>query len=638
MERRRRRLSWIAVGLCLIVGAAYVAHRTIAGRVDRAIAEASAEPPGLTVEEIPGHRPAFVETGRPRLWTDTTRARDGATLDGRAVVATSGGLVELDSSGRARRVLTALDGLTDHDLTALTSRGTTLHAGTRSGLVLIIEGERSRALAIAEGRLGAVVDLAWHEGALYVATSSGTVVRLSGTEARALSPEIRGGVAALAAGPSGLHAAGADGAVYHVTADDRLEQVAAPADGEERATALAWAGDRLFVGTPTALLRSTSPAGGLEEARRDLFVSALLVHEDRLYVGTIGDGVVVLDPSRPAERPHRHLLRGRRVDRLRLIDGRPTAFGPALVATLGSDGEPRVADLPEGIASDHVTALAFDGRQRLWVGHFDEGVDILDGAGRVERHLPDPERQIMSSVNALAWDVTADAMLVATSHGVLVVGDGGVDVLDAEDGLIGDGVNALLVGGRERVFATSRGLSVSEAGVVRSIYAFHGLPSNRLYAVAGRADRLYVGTLGGLAVIEGLRVRRVVRAAPTGLSANWCAAVAAAPDGAYVGTTGGGVDHVLDDGTVRPLPLPGTGRITVNPGAMLLLGESLLVGTLERGLVVYDIRRDAWVENDGGPLPGASVTALAADDEDLYVGTDRGLLRLRRSALGGQEA
>jgi ligand-binding sensor domain-containing protein len=187
----------------------------------------------------------------------------------------------------------------------------------------------------------------------------------------------------------------------------------------------------------------------------------------------------------------------------------------------------------------------------------------------------------------------------------------------------------------DRIFATSEGLSVASkaGGEVRSIYAFHGLPSNRLYSLADQDGHLFVGTLGGVALVDGLRVRQRLRAAPGGLQANWCSAMAAAAEGIYMGTTGGGVDLRRPDGSVDRLPMARPGRFTVNPGAMLVAGQRLLVGTLEHGLLVLDRARQEWLDIEQ-PLPGAAVTALAVDDDFLYVGTNRGLLRLGRDVIG----
>jgi ligand-binding sensor domain-containing protein len=100
----------------------------------------------------------------------------------------------------------------------------------------------------------------------------------------------------------------------------------------------------------------------------------------------------------------------------------------------------------------------------------------------------------------------------------------------------------------------------------------------------------------------------------------------------YVGTTGGGVDLVTSRSVTR-LRAPDGGRFSVSPGGLLLLDDVLFVATLERGLLAYDRREREWLSLPQ-PMPGAAVTALVADSESLYVGTDRGLMRIDLEALG----
>jgi len=50
--------------------------------------------------------------------------------------------------------------------------------------------------------------------------------------------------------------------------------------------------------------------------------------------------------------------------------------------------------------------------------------------------------------------------------------------------------------------ATPAGLTFLDASGARSMYAFHGLVSNHVYALGVSGDELVAGTLGGLSVLE----------------------------------------------------------------------------------------------------------------------------------------
>jgi ligand-binding sensor domain-containing protein len=202
------------------------------------------------------------------------------------------------------------------------------------------------------------------------------------------------------------------------------------------------------------------------------------------------------------------------------------------------------------------------------------------------------------------------------------------------DGLAGGNVAAIALGaGRDGTgvaAATSIGLSVVEGPVARSITAFHGLPNNHAYAVAVAGGRTYVGTLGGLAEVEGLRVRRVFTRADSKLPHNWVNALAAADGRVYVGTYGGGVATLMPSGDL--VVAEETAGLEVNPGAMAVVGRRLYVGTLRSGLYALDLDSGRWTRISA-VLSSTNVTAIAADATYLYVGTEHGITRVERAAL-----
>ncbi len=70
----------------------------------------------------------------------------------------------------------------------------------------------------------------------------------------------------------------------------------------------------------------------------------------------------------------------------------------------------------------------------------------------------------------------------------------------------------------------------------------------------------------------------------------------------------------------------------VNPNAMVATASRVYVGSLGRGLFVYDRPSGRWTTLTRG-LPSLNVTALAEGDGYLYVGTDNGLIRINEGAL-----
>jgi ligand-binding sensor domain-containing protein len=70
----------------------------------------------------------------------------------------------------------------------------------------------------------------------------------------------------------------------------------------------------------------------------------------------------------------------------------------------------------------------------------------------------------------------------------------------------------------------------------------------------------------------------------------------------------------------------------VNPNAMMATAGHVYAGTLDRGLFLFDSSSGRWTSTTSG-LPSKNVTALAAEGDHIYVGTDNGLVRMAEGAL-----
>ena len=70
----------------------------------------------------------------------------------------------------------------------------------------------------------------------------------------------------------------------------------------------------------------------------------------------------------------------------------------------------------------------------------------------------------------------------------------------------------------------------------------------------------------------------------------------------------------------------------VNPNAITVSGGEVYAGSLDRGLFVFDRASGRWSNTSVG-LPSKNVTALAAGNGYLYVGTDNGLVRFAEGGL-----
>jgi len=281
----------------------------------------------------------------------------------------------------------------------------------------------------------------------------------------------------------------------------------------------------------------------------------------------------------------------------------------------------RPAALP---ASAHVGALGWLGG-RLVAGLFDGGLAVAE--------MKNGSLEWRSVEGSSAWGVNA---LLAAGGALYVASLRGAARFDGArlTPLEGPGAAFSLV-------ATQGGVAIGYGqGVLlpgpRLLSAFHGLPGNQALALV-RGPELYVGTPSGLGAIDGRRVRWRVGAGEGKLPHPWVTALALSGDALYVGTYGGGVVRrtaTPSGGAGRFEPFVETEGLKVNAGALIVTEADgrVWIGTDGAGLYrsTADGRRFERVKL---ALPSPRVTALAADANALYIGTDEGLARLPLSPV-----
>ena len=383
---------------------------------------------------------------------------------------------------------------------------------------------------------------------------------------------------------------------------------------------------RLWIGAADGLF--VMEEGRAIPVRRGLFVTALTPEENGLWVGTFSGGLYHFESDAPLPSgPSRPLLRLPEP----IFALRPGAGG----LLLGSDAGPfRVIMREDGIFAlplikpaglgpipeNYVTALAFD-RGSLLVGGLNTGLVRLDPVTGESLAIA-PDAPGVSDVAPLAFGLFA---VGATTGYMEIDADGKTRRhLTRRQGLIHDNVTAVLPRPGRVFAATAAGLSLIEGARVRSIYAFHGLVNNHLYALAPAGPDVWVGTLGGLCRVggpSGLTVLRCITE-KDGLTHPWVSALLNHSGRLYVGTYGGGVMVVEPDGSLARLA--GAPNTSINLNAACSAGPFACFGSLEHGLLLAD-RHDKLEAFTFG-LPSTNVTALAGDDNRLAVGTDVGVV------------
>ena len=615
----------------------------VPARVARAIDAARAErrgPRELTVVREPARRLDAPAPAGVQVFTATGEARDGVAAFGKLWVATPGGVLVFDQAGgAAERTLTWLDGLGSADATAVIRWGRDVVVGGGDGSVTLIDGETVRALRFGVGsRTAAVAALADDGERLLIATLGAGLIAWDGTRATTVSAAdgtaLPAEITAIAVASDGKVAVGGgDGRVFVARSGLYAAFGLPEAAAHGRVTALAWSQDALLVGRPFGLDRIEAD-GQVRAIATDVFVTALLVDGagGHTWMGSFDAGVRALEGGGAATGP------AGRIAALRLVDGRPVAFGAAGALDVAAGGRPRVAWPAAPLPGPHVTALAARGDE-VWAGTFDHGLARFGADGRVRGGFAAGEAYGLAQINDAEARAERGDLIVATARGALLIdARGGTRRVLPRDGLAGDQIADTATRAGRVAYATNRGVTVVDdaSGAARTLNATFGLANHHTTAVAWDAqERLWVGTLGGLSIVTpAFVVERNVGAGPAALGAAWITALVPAPGspGMYVGTYGGGVAQVWPDGKVDRLDGPWARRpVRVNPGALIVHDGHVLAGTLDDGLLVYDPGTRRW-SNARVPLGSRNVTSILWTADALWIGTALGLVRVARAA------
>ncbi|HLF82995.1 MAG TPA: hypothetical protein VI837_02345, partial [Blastocatellia bacterium] len=644
-------------------------NRSIAGERERQAAVMQVE-----VEEHSLRAPA---TDGLTLYLNASDVRAVATFAGVRYLATSGGLIALDDGGNVKRRFTTLDGLPENDLTALAVFRERLFVGTTNAGLIAFDGQSFSGYRFTKPRATHVSVLVSTESELLIGTLDGGLFEYNGEGFSRRFNSATGAafsqVTALLPFESRLYIGTQDSGLYiwreahieHITTNEGLPSPHVTAISVLPSSL----SDKGAVAVATDFgVAALNDANSIKPISNRPNITSLAVSGGHLWAGLFGGGIIDLS-SNHASQPHTAMEnQSRGAETVGLPASAPAtvfvnegklwaltregafarderATRPAFESVAGTLVGDRV------LTDGHITALAGDGAGRLWVGYFDRGIDLI--APETSERLSHVEDDRVREINHLAFDRNEDRMLAATSRGLVVFGGALKQTVMTREqgGLINDSVahvsladidSALLastggapsfdkVRGRTMVLATAGGLTEVIGGRARSITAFHGLASNHLYTSASVGSRLFVGSLAGLAELEGLRVVRTYKTSNSRLSHDWVTALAEADGALYVGTNGGGVDALLPTGEWINFA-DELGKFEVNQNAMHCDSDRLYVGTSDRGLLVYNTRDRRWMRVSAG-LASQSVTAITSDDRFVYIGTLNGLVLIEKRAV-----
>jgi ligand-binding sensor domain-containing protein len=650
---RRLRWPWIvAAVLLLALGSAGL----VFWRAQRALRLATAEVQAQEKEPVSVRKLVLVSS--PFEWISAPESFTGAAFfHGEFYLCGAAGLLRYDNHGMLVKQYRPGQELPSTPLLRITTA--VLKDAKEPELLMVTAGQGILAFNGSDFRqilperadansITAILPLS--SGELLIGTRKRGVLVYDGEKLKAFHPTLTAlHVTELAGSESDLWIGTQDQGVVHWQAGRAETFTEAEGMPDPQVFSIALRDDKAYVGTAVGI--AEFDAGRFVRVLAPgLFARAVYADGTTLLAGGNGEGIVEINLQ-----PHRmsNLLRpstrgisdvqqifspqGSQIAPLLHNPGRQGESLYALTrgALYQKDGQRggwrRVLTIENPLLADrNISSLAIDERNRLWVGYFDHGLDLVAPGLRTATHYEDDN---VFCVNRILPNSANGMVAVATANGLVLFDQLGrkQQVLGRSDGLLADHVTDAALYGNGMVLATPAGLTFLDNAGPRSLYAFHGLVNNHVYTVAAAGKEVIAGTLGGISVLENENVAANYTVATRGLSHNWISAIVRTGNDWVIGTYGGGIVRLMSDGHFEPFDIA-TAQFEVYPNAMLATDEHILAGTLGKGLYVYDRSSNRWSVITTG-LPSLTVTALAAGDGFIYVGTDNGLVRISEQNL-----
>ena len=624
-----------AVSAAVLVGVAVIWRSLQAIRSATEQVRAEREFPFLAQPYSPAPNLGFEVVSAPQVFRQAARFEDHLYIAGPA------GLLEYEPGGALVRQYAAGSDLPGSPLVALApavlsdSREPELVIATANEGILAFNGRTFRQILPESDDARAVnAILPCPSGHLLLGTKKRGVLVYDGQRITVLHPMLDAAyVTALAGDESDLWVGTLNRGVLHfhgVGVERFGEDQGLP---DSNVQSLAVSRETTYVGTASGV--GVFDAGRFSRVLAPgILATSLLATPTELYVGSENQGVIRIPLS--GRRPNPSLEQGGALEEVRqlFISGDVVYAlarnGLYRMKVRGLGWERVLASGPAALSDRNISALAAGANGQLWIGYFDRGLDLLTSDEHRIRHV---ENEHVFCVNRILPEAQSGATNVATANGLVRFDDSGGEqqVLTRADGLIADHVTDVAIYRGGLALATPAGLTFLDDSGARSMYAFHGLVNNHVYALAASGDELMAGTLGGLSQLNQGDVKFNYTTSSSNLKHNWITAVVSLGSEWMVGTYGAGVLGLDTSGQFRSFETA-SGPLEINPNAMLVTPSYVLAGSLGQGLYLYERQSGRWSVIRNG-LPSLNVTAFAAANGYIFIGTDNGLVLIPEQKL-----
>lgn len=537
--------------------------------------------------------------------------------------ATNGGLLQFDEIGNTEKHFTVLDGLPESDLTALFVWNNKLFIGTRSKNLVIFDGERFENYVWTDRQTQTVTAFLERDGKLLIGTFAGGLLEFDGenfTEIKAENERINAVNCLFRENSKLFVGTFNNGLLIHQndvwTKFSTVENLPS-----NRIVGIASHEKNLYISTDLGL--AILQENILRKISEIPMLASSVSFENKLFLTKENGEIYVFDKTLK-QFPAKENLRNARLEII--AENLFLLSNKGIERIDGTKIKPFAKPENNSLTNNFVSAMTFDKNENLWVGTFRNGIDIFSPDGRKIKHLEDETVREINFLKAQNETVSA-----AASSGLInFKNDFSFEILAKNEGLPSNSVTHFT----GDLTATVRGLAFRENGKIRAISALNGLPNNAVYTILQVGEKIYAGTLGGLAEIQNKKVFRTFKDSNSNLKTNWVTALVSINERIFIGTYGGGFFELLPSGEIHSFEAE-TGKFTVNPNAIFADENKIYLGTLE-GAKILDLQTQKWssVKNI---LPAETVMTITGDEENIYFGTTNGIAKIEKNYFTDEE-
>lgn len=543
-------------------------------------------------------------TKKVEIIQNTSQIHDLIYFQDSYFAATSGGLLQLSNDGKVIKHFTVLDGLPESDLTSLAIFEAKLFIGTRTKGLVAYDGENLIGFNFPEREIQAVTNFQNSNGKLLIGTFNGGLLEFNGkdfTELKAENQTIRS-ITFLKEENASLYVGTFDNGLFIL--QNGVWKRFSTIDGlpSNRIIGIEKQNENLLVATDFGL--SILENEKFRTIKILPMLSSLLKFQDQIYL-TKENGEVFTFTNQIND-----FKKNKDLEKSHLAISNNKLF---LLSNHGiyHDFKPFSQTENSSLTDNFVSAISFDQNDNLWAGTFRNGIDIFSESGKKIKHI---ETDNIKDINSL--QLTNNNITAATSKGLWRFEKANFTEKTLAQGAITHfSADAI---------ATSKGLQIGD----KFLTNINGLPSSSTYTVLQTGNKIYLGTLGGLAEIKQNKVVKTFTDANSKLTNNWITALCLVNERLFIGTYGGGILKLLPSGELHSFA-DETGNFVVNPNAIFSDGERLFVGTLV-GVKILNLTTNKW-STIKDILPAEAVFAISQIKGNLYFATTNGIAKVNKS-------